>query len=428
MVSSRREALSRTLDLLSELLGSDRRSEIDVALQATRVRLVVAASDLATRQTQAAIYVATSLLIRSGIRVEASLPETPRLVDLPGMVGPDFGAGLAAAVQRMFPAAVLRAPQAEAEIVLAFGGAPAPAASRGVLRVNCVGRVASIARRHDAPSAWRPDDALSAIAAAGLGAVEVHKDALSTVRGSNIEVLQPCEPTFETPFSVIGDVHLGDVDVVSAGAITQNLFLTLAAEQHLHGRFRVFDRDIAALSNVNRCPFVLLDKLNAPKVDMLEALLPSRIQVVPIAHHFDPATAPLIRPGATMVVGADDIGVRHAAQAMKPSWLGIGATSHFFVLVTEHADGQACAGCAHVNLGEDLGTIPTISIVSFWAGFLLALRLIAHGADLGVYSDNRQMTNFWPLRPGAIHEHALVVNAACPVQSNPDPEMWRASA
>ena len=64
---------------------------------------------------------------------------------------------------------------------------------------------------------------------------------------------------------------------------------------------------------------------------------------------------------------------------MQPRWLGIGATSHFLALVTEHRRG-ACAGCAHPSHGEDIAVIPTISIVSFWAGFLLTLRLMAFAA------------------------------------------------
>lgn len=114
------------------------------------------------------------------------------------------------------------------------------------------------------------------------------------------------------------------------------------------------------------------------------------------------------------MVGADDVEVRHRAQARRPEWLGVGATSHFLVLITEHPRGSACAGCAHVALGEDIAVIPTISIVSFWAGLLLALRLIARAGGRP-YPLERQVTNFWPLCPESIFEHGLSRNRRCPL-------------
>ena len=103
-MTDRSEALTRTLDLLGELLGPDRRSQIDDALGTARVRLVVDGEDLAHARTQAAIYVLTSLLIRSGLSVQALFAGVPRVVDLPGLAGREFGPAMTRAVPRMFPA------------------------------------------------------------------------------------------------------------------------------------------------------------------------------------------------------------------------------------------------------------------------------------------------------------------------------------
>ena len=212
-------------------------------------------------------------------------------------------------------------------------------------------------------------------------------------------MLEPLEPEFHCPPGVGGPVDLGRVEVISAGAITQNLLMVLVAEGSVSADVRVFDADTAALTNANRCPFVLIDRLGGAKVEAIAALVPRRIRVEPVPRHLDHDTDSLIGGGATIVVGADDVEARHRAQSRRPEWLGIGATSHFLVLVTEHPQGWACAGCAHAARGEDIAIIPTISIVSFWAGLLLALRLLAHASGRP-YPAERQVTNFWPLRRG----------------------------
>jgi hypothetical protein len=139
----------------------------------------------------------------------------------------------------------------------------------------------------------------------------------------------------------------------------------------------MFDRDKTALSNANRCPYVMVDELGRPKVIAIRDLLPVRIRLTPIPDHLNGETRETVPSGSAIVVGADDISVRHFAQRLDPDWLVIGATSHFLALVTEHPLGEPCAGCAHVRLGDETAVIPTWSIISFWSGFLVALRVIS---------------------------------------------------
>ena len=414
LVIERREALSRTLDLFSELIGVARRDAIDEALGAARVQLVVRPEDLGTRQTQAAVYILASLLARSGIGLEADLARTPRLVTLPGLDDPDFGRALRHAVTRMMPGAELHSPGGRPDIVVSVGPAAPPSGAASLVRVAADGSTAWVRRGTDEVPVWRPTDALTAIAAASLAAGEVHKDVVRRASIGPIEVLDPQEPSFVVPFVLAGPIAIGHLEAISAGAITQNLLLTLAAEEAISANVRLFDRDTVELSNANRCPFVFIDRLDDPKVMRIAALVPQRLQIEPVPRHLDAGTAGSIARRSTIVVGADDIAVRHRAQELEPSWLGIGATSHFLALVTEHPAGSACAGCAHARLGEDTAIIPTVSIVSFWAGYLLALRLIARAAG-NPYPPSRQVTNFWPLRPTSIFEHPLAVNPHCPL-------------
>lgn len=409
---ARSAALSRTLDLLSELLASASRSAIDGALGSARVRVEVDEHALSGREAQAAAYALAILVVRSGMRLSADLPVVERLVDLPGLDGSEFGQALNGAVRRMFPGASVETAPSPDDIAVALGGAPA--SGRVVLRLGCRDREAHV-RRSACEMRWRPMGVLPALAAAGLAVSEVIKDVLRPLAGpETAELLEPLEPTFVVPPIPGAVIDLGRVEVISAGAITQNLFLVLAADDRVRGAFEVFDRDRIELSNANRCPFVLIDEVGWLKVDALADHSPRRLAIRRVGHHIDERTLAEIPAGSVVVVGADDIAARHLAQRTRPAWLGVGATSHFFALVTEHGPGQACAGCAHPDLGESMAVIPTISIVSFWAGFLLGLRLLAHGARANHPAD-RQVTNFWPLRPDSLIEHALRTNPRCPL-------------
>jgi hypothetical protein len=414
LVSSRAEALSRSLDLLAEVVAPAlTRADVDQALADARVRVIIEPGDLADATTQAAAYVLCGLLARSGISVEADFADVGLGIELPRLEGRWFGPAIARALPLMFPGSDLLRPAEKADFVLAFGRAPVPDAVQPVVRLSAEALVARGGATLS-PTSWRPANALVALAAAGLGASEIHKAILRRASPQHLDMLEPRVASFEVPFTLPERIGLGNVDVISAGAITQNLLLVLAALPEVEGELQIFDRDVVALSNANRCPFVFIDRLEGHKVARIAEALPRRLAVIPVPRHLDADTSARIAPGARILVGADDIGARHLAQRLKPSWLGIGATSHFLALVSDHRPGLACAGCLHPHLGEDLEVIPTVSVVSFWAGYLLALRLLAHSVGPG-YPATRQVTNFWPLRPDALFEHPLAFNANCPI-------------
>lgn len=365
-MTDRGEALTRTLDLLGELLGPDRRPQIDEALGTARVLLVVDGEDLAQAGTQAAVYVLTTLLVRSGVSVQAQLAAVPRLVDLPGLVGRDFGSAMTTAVPRMFPGARLTAPQGRPDVIVEVGKAMAPPGC-AVLRLSALDRRAWVTRGPASAGTWAPASALVALAAAGLAAGEALKDVLRPISPASIDVLEALEPSFEVAVNLPERVDLGRLFVVSAGAINQQFLLALQAAASVSADIVIFDGDTTVLSNTNRSPYVMIDELGRPKVTSVGSHLPDRLKLTPVARHLDKTSQAIVPAGATIVVGADDIAVRHLAQRLRPSCLTIGATSHFLAMVTEHPERWACAGCAHRDLGAAVTVIPTWSIVSFWA-------------------------------------------------------------
>lgn len=412
-MNTRQEALTRTLDLLGELLGPGRRDAIDAALGAARVHIAYPSSR-ADARTQAALYVLVCLLARSGVAVEAQLAAGPRLVELPGLDSPDFSEAMLAVVPRMFPGAKLGLPAESPTLTIVFGNDPGHF-SGTVIRICADGPRAWVARNGNTAGPWAPADSLVALAAVGLGAGEVFKDILRPLSARHLEELDALEPTFTVPFHMQETVNLGPMVVISAGAIAQMFLMTLAAQGGISADLTILDGDLAELSNVNRCPFVMIDELNVPKVDAVKQLVGGRLGVTPIARHLDEGTQRLVAPESTVIVGADDVAVRHLAQALQPIWLVIGATSHFLTLITEHPSDGACAGCAHHHLGDDVRVIPTWSLISFWAGYLVALRTIARAVGMP-YGAARRVTTFWPLHPDAIFEHGLAFSSRCPVR------------
>ena len=97
--------------------------------------------------------------------------------------------------------------------------------------------------------------------------------------------------------------------------------------------------------------------------------------------------------------------------------MAVGATSHFFVLSSAHPADRPCAGCTHPKDDREIGEIPTISFVSFWAGLMQALELV-HETVVGSKTVTT-VTNLWPLGLGGkfgIHPQVQLPLAACPVQ------------
>ena len=118
---------------------------------------------------------------------------------------------------------------------------------------------------------------------------------------------------------------------------------------------------------------------------------------------------------AHMLIGADDIAVRWAAQRDLPRWLGIGATSHLFAEVSSHSADSPCAGCVHDHEDDPPAVIPTISVISGWAGVVMASELLH---DVGGASTAGRMAWSFPLGLSGRSGHRFIPippNAQCPV-------------
>ncbi len=396
-MDERLAALDRSLLLFEELVVGTP-SEVSDALAFLRVEIRVSPDEAALSHAQAAVATLASLLARTGISVEATLPSVVVLTPL--LTGTDLGTALAALVTNSFPGAELRSASALPSLVISIGELEPVRGSRN-LWLYAEGQAAGF---RSEPAGFDPADALVALAAAGMVAGEATRQALRalpSVSATAARELAAIERAgVEIPAIPAGLIDLGKWDCISAGAITHSMLWAFAARGQVEGDLRVFDDGRYEITNLNR--YMLLSLLDAKaevgKANHLADLRLAGLRLTGVSRRF--ALEDVSSARSQIMIGADDIRVRHIAQRANPDYLAIGATSHFEVRITQHVPGGPCASCAHPYYNEtDDGLIPTLATVSFWAGLWLALFVLAKASGEPVPAERSYLT-FWPLRPG----------------------------
>ncbi|HEV2195382.1 MAG TPA: hypothetical protein VGR55_07350, partial [Candidatus Acidoferrum sp.] len=214
-------------------------------------------------------------------------------------------------------------------------------------------------------------------------------------------------------------LELGEVDIVSAGAISQAALYVLLRLPQLRMAGRIFDDDTTSLTNLNRNMLTLVGDAGSEKVQLVTDRCAPEIHLTPKYQRFS-ADSPDARQMAPYVlVGVDDIPSRWQVQRCAPCWVAVSGTSHFSVSSSSHGLNEPCCGCLHPT-DEPAGAnaIPTVSFVSFWAGLVMAVRLIRKGLGMPDSSD-RQHLWLTPLRMDQAHA-AMWLGVAprrdCPVK------------
>jgi hypothetical protein len=214
-------------------------------------------------------------------------------------------------------------------------------------------------------------------------------------------------------------VRLGNVDAISGGAITQAALYALLRMPKVTGMLRIIEHDLLAISNLNRYALARACMLNWPKAAVLQAFGTPGLRTIGDTVQLDTDSLPGLEPMAPrLLVGVDHIPSRWLAQrAAGYGWVCVGSSSHDFVLVSTHPPGRACAGCAHPRDDDFTGDIPTISFVSFWAGLVQALELLAEaGGQAPTWS---RSTEIWPFgldNPHGIRPYPQATVSGCPVR------------
>ncbi len=429
-MTERADALSRTIDLIvSDAFGPDTvgdpyLSEIVLdELTSTTVRLSADNANLSSYAGQTAFVTLFGLVAMMGLGVELDIPEIAIVGRQPPLYGDELRAAVVGYGNDLIPGAHVRVHRGPVDAVFAFGDTPA---TPDAIRISGDDWSCLVARNQSIGN-WANGWPFGALAAAGAAAPEAFRVALDRILrrvGREVQV----SPGFELDpgrvvrldLSVDGlsekHLRLGDIDVVSGGAITTSALYTFARVPGLAADFRVIEPEAIELPNLNRYSLARQSDCGRPKVEVLQTVQSAEISVTGVRKRFESTAMHALKPMAKrVIVGVDDIPSRWDVQRATNRWLSVGATSHFYVLVTTHRPGAPCAGCLHPRDEELPGTIPTISFVSFWAGLMLARSVLVEASG----SLCEPAVNVSPTGlsgPHALHFTGTSPNENCPVR------------
>jgi hypothetical protein len=426
-------ALVRTTQLIADDIfgckpGEDPVLEAAIVqgLQSTTVCLCADQANLQSPAGQTALVALFGLLAMMGIGIELDIPEIGIAGRQPPLSGGELRAALLAYGSDLIPGSRVGSGLGRPDLTFILGDTPAPASP--AFRVtggpwSC--EVSRLGAR--TPSTWQGSWPFGALAAAGAAAPEGLRAALSRISAIVGRAL-PDDPAYHVdldrgftldltvPGLPVQPMDIGEVDFISAGAITNAALYGLTRVSWVSGHLRVIDHDRFDLPNLNRYPLARRSDCGRFKTDTLCDLSTERLEVTGVRDRFVGPAAPPIGPlRERVLVGVDDIPSRWAVQAAADGWVAVAGTSHFFAIVTGHHPSEPCAGCAHPRDETVEGAIPTISFVSFWAGLIQARALIMDAAGI---QPPRAATYVSPLGlygPRALQPVGVPARADCPV-------------
>jgi molybdopterin/thiamine biosynthesis adenylyltransferase len=385
------DALSRTILLTRDYVAADVADRVIVdAFQNTIVRCIATEAFARSASGQSAIVAVASLVARMGIQVEVELSDVPIFGHQPPLVGSHLVSALIDLGGDLIPGTSITPPRVSTpDLVFVFGDAHSVRARRGTWYLSASDWAANITDVRQG-AAYPTVDVLhpvGGLTTAALAAAEAYKHVVRQLplADTYFNRYLAAAHTATWDFGDVllpNDLDLGDLSIVSAGAITQAALFTLFRFANLRGTGVAFDDDRTEITNINRNVLSRRSDVAKLKVNVVASHAPSQIRLVPAPQRFD-ENCP--RRAARVLVGVDHIPSRWVVQRINPSWLGVGGTTHFEVSCSAHMPDEPCAGCLHPYDDPADGPIPTVSFVSFWAGLSLAVRLIrnAVGADYG---------------------------------------------
>jgi hypothetical protein len=419
------EALARTAQLLRmdvfESPSNDDAHIVD-GLRATSARIVADRDNLCFVAGQTALVTLYTQLAMLGLQIDLDLPDLELLVPQPPLRELSLVDALRDYSDDLLPGGASR-PADRAHITFALGDTPCPGAD---IRIS--GTESRAVVGPDVESArlrWSGVMSFGAIAAGAAGAAEAARAAVPLI-ADRLGARLPKNPAWILSRTRCVDIDLnelvtpeavtGNLDVVSGGAITNAMIFSLLRARQAAGiHLRVIEPESLDLSNLNRYAMARRSLVCQPKTSMLGSYSRPGFSIEGVRTRLDSTTAASLRPWASKVaVGVDDIPSRwFSQQEAAASWVGVGATSHDYVLVSEHVPGQACAGCTHPRPDETEGPIPTIGFVSLWAGLVLALRVLS--SDTATSSSGVHVWPFGLENRRGVHRFAQSPVMNCPV-------------
>ncbi len=399
--------LTRTISLCRDYVADDLTDgQIGFALQSLRVLCVADASNLSTHSGQTSLVTLVSLLSRMGMQVGLKIPSVGLLKAQIPLAGSELRSALTWSSERLMPGAtvVIADKRFSPDIILGIGNSEIALGDVPCWRLTGTNWSGSIiAGDSTAAHTWSIEWPIGGMVAALLAANEAFKFAMRRLRlreDSDRIFFEP-SPACSWDFGEIplpeAALDLADVDLISAGAISQACLYALARIPHVQLRGRIFDDDVTEISNLNRNMLTLAEDVGVRKVNVVSTRCGPDFLIQHVPYRFGAPEA-RIQLASRVLVGVDDIPSRWAAQRAAQKWLAVSGTSHFSVSSSAHMPGQPCCGCLHpIDDPGGANPIPTVSFVSFWAGLAMAVQLVREALRMP-YPPDRQHLWLTPLR------------------------------
>ncbi len=420
------EELTRTILLCRDYVADDLSDEhICSGFQSVKVLCVSDLRNLSSHSGQTALITLVSLLGRMGIPVWLHIPEIAMVLPQPPLSGSYVRAALIASSEILVAGATVRADSnLNPDLTFVLGDTKIDS-GHGSWRLGGSDWYGALAMEHSAKvQAWTVEWPVGAMVSAALAANEAFKFVVRQMPLRNRADQVFFEPSrfSDWNFGLVPipteEIRLGEVDVVSAGAICQAALYALLRLPKVQMWGRIFDDDLTGASNLNRNMLTTVTDIGSKKVQLVAERCGPKLRLEPIPNRFAGMASELGKLAPRVIVGVDDIPSRWQAQRDASGWLAVSGTSHFSISSSDHRPCEPCSGCLHpVDDPGAANPIPTVSFVSFWAGLAMSVRLLREALG-SAYASNRQHLWLTPLRmdlPYAAMWMPIAARQDCPV-------------
>jgi hypothetical protein len=366
-------------------------------LRSTTARIVASTEISSSPAGQTAIVTLFAQLAMMGLQIDLDVPDVPLVRPQPPLSGERLLSALVEYSEDLMPGGSMSV-SATPDVTFKIGG---HASSDDEIGVSWTESAAVVVPKGGAtPTAGSDAYPIVPIAAGAIAAAEGVRAAVPIV-GRLLGISVPEDSCWlglglrsaSVDFSsFLGHAHadFGQVDVVSAGAITNAALYCLLRLPDVDARMRPIDGDLLGVSNLNRYALARRSWMGLAKIDILAKYSNDRVRIEGKSMMLDQSSASHLGPLApTVLVGVDDIPSRWTAQRVySDARVLVASTSHNFVLASEHRPGTSCVGCVHPRAQSEFGDVPTISFVSLWGGLAQVALLLGGTA---------RAMELWPL-------------------------------
>jgi hypothetical protein len=318
------EALARTAQLLRMDVfdtPEDDDRHIVAGLRATTARLAADRKNLTSCAGQTALVTLYAQLAMMGLQIDLDIPDVELTCPQPPLNCGDLPTALVNYSDDLLPGGS-STPGTKADITFALGdtGTPNPD-----IRVSGTATHAFVGPPDGARHvAWSGDLPIGAIAAAAAAAAEGARAAIARIA----TVLDRPHPANQfwtrhpgrrvdldlSRYTGADTADIGEIDVISAGAITNAAVYTLLRMPGVQAALRVIDIDRLVLGNLNRYALGRRSLLRELKTTVLAGYTTTRISIDGQPQFLDDHTAGSLRPFApALLVGVDHIPSRWIA-------------------------------------------------------------------------------------------------------------------